>query len=114
MRWGRGRRRRCSSPEPWSGWSATQALFYARRIPDAIAGPFVEVATVFARSPWLGGVATLGAVAVSLVVVVGWVRLVRSPRRRLGGLIPLTTLPLLLVWPFTEAGRFLIPLFPSS
>lgn len=99
-------------PRALVGLAGTQALFYARRIPDAIAGPFVEVATVFARSPWLDGLATLGAVAVSLVVVVGWVRLVRSPRRRLGGLIPLTTLPLLLVWPFTEAGRFLIPLIP--
>ena len=89
-----------------------QTLFYARRIPDAIAGPFIEVATVFGRSSLLGGVATAGASAATAVVVLGWVRLVRIPRRRLGGLIPLATLPLLLVWPFTEAGRFLIPLVP--
>ena len=38
--------------------------------------------------------------------------MVRSPRLRLGGLIPLATIPLLLLWPFTEAGRFLIPLVP--
>ena len=96
----------------WPDLVAAQALFYTRRIPDAIAGPFVEVATVFARVPWLGTVATGFAVVVTLVVVLGWVRMLQSPRRRLGGLIPLVTLPLLLVWPFTEAGRFLIPLVP--
>ena len=36
----------------------------------------------------------------------------RTPRRRLAGLIAFTTLALLLVWPFTEAGRFLVPLVP--
>ena len=91
---------------------AEQALFYARRIPDAIAGPFVEVATVFSRSSRFGTLATVAAVGATAVVVLGWVRLVKNPRRRLGGLIPLVTLPLLLVWPFTEAGRFLIPLVP--
>ena len=39
-------------------------------------------------------------------------RALRSPRRRLAGLTALATLGLLLVWPFTEAGRFLIPLVP--
>ena len=34
---------------------AGQALFYARRIPDAMIGPFIEVATVFGRDRWLGG-----------------------------------------------------------
>jgi len=89
-----------------------QGLFYARRIPDAIAGPFVEVATVFGRSSRLATGATLVGVAVTGIILLGWVRSVRSPRRRLGGLIPLATFPLLLVWPFTEAGRFLIPLVP--
>ena len=37
---------------------------------------------------------------------------VADARRRQAGLIVATTLPLLLVWPFTEAGRFLIPLVP--
>jgi len=36
----------------------------------------------------------------------------RTPRRRLAGLIALFTLALLLVWPFTEAGRFLFPIVP--
>jgi len=89
-----------------------QGLFYARRIPDALVGPFVEVATVFGRSPRLATVATLAGVAVTGIILLGWVRSVGSPRRRLGGLVPLTTFPLLLVWPFTEAGRFLIPLVP--
>ncbi len=118
---------------PWVGWQvwvgsgtqsglfqvgdlprivASQTVFYARRIPDVIVGPFVEVATVFGRSAWLGRVATVGAVAVACLVVLGWVRSGMSQRRRLGGLIPLLTLPLLLVWPFTEAGRFLVPLVP--
>ena len=118
---------------PWVGWQARvgsgsqsslfrwdglpglilgQTLFYARRMPDMLFGPFVEVATVFGRSPWLARAATVGAVGFALVVTLGWVRSVRSERRRLGGLVPMATLPLLLVWPFTEAGRFLIPLVP--
>ncbi len=118
---------------PWIGWQArvgrgtqaglfsggstpdrvaAQALFYARRIPDQVAGPFVEAATVFGRSPALALAATVGALAATSVVLSGWIRLLRVPRRRLGALIPLATLPLLLVWPFTEAGRFLIPLVP--
>ena len=35
-----------------------------------------------------------------------------APRKRLAGLIPTITLALLLMWPYTEAGRFLIPLVP--
>src|SRR5262249_114167 len=35
------------------------------------------------------------------------------PRRRLAGLTAFCTLALLLVWPFTEAGRFLVPLVPA-
>ena len=92
---------------------ASQALFYSRRIPDAIVGPFVEAATVFGRSPRLSSLATGAAVAASAVVVLGWSRMIRSPRQRLGALIPLATMALLLAWPFTEAGRFLIPLVPS-
>ena len=92
---------------------AGQALFYARRVPDALSGPFVEVATVFTRSGWVGSAATAGAIAASIVVGIGLVRATLDPRRRLAGLVPLATLPLLLIWPFTEAGRFLIPLVPS-
>jgi len=118
---------------PWVGWQVrvgsgsqsglfrrdelstlipNQALFYARRIPDAVAGPFIEVATVFGRTSWLAALATAVGVVATSVVLLGWVRLGRTPRRRLGGLIPLLTLPLLLAWPFTEAGRFLVPLVP--
>ncbi|MHC5538834.1 ArnT family glycosyltransferase, partial [Singulisphaera rosea] len=52
------------------------------------------------------------ALGVCVPIGRGWVRLIRSPRRRLAGLIPLATFPLLVLWPFTEAGRFLIPLIP--
>jgi hypothetical protein len=38
--------------------------------------------------------------------------MLRTARQRLGGLIALITLTLLLIWPFTEAGRFLFPLVP--
>ncbi len=118
---------------PWIGWLATvrhntqaglldargilprlasQALFYARRTPDSLTGPFVEVATVFSRSRAVGVVATAGALVISAILVLGLIRATMDPRRRLAGLVPLVTLPLLLVWPFTEAGRFLIPLVP--
>jgi hypothetical protein len=90
----------------------SQALFYFRRVPDALTGPFIEVATVFSRSKMIGIAATILAVFVSAVVLVGLIRCAIDPRRRLAGLVPLVTLPLLLVWPFTEAGRFLIPLVP--
>ena len=93
---------------------AAQGLFYARRLPDAIAGPFVEFATIFGRSGRVGWVATTLAVLASGLIVAGWVRLAGSPRRRLGGLIPLATMPILLAWPFTEAGRFLVPLVPFA
>ncbi len=83
-----------------------------RRMPDALAGPFVEVATVFTRSRAVGVIATAGAIVVSAVILVGWIRSLTNPRRRLAGLVGLVTLPLLLVWPFTEAGRFLIPMVP--
>lgn len=101
-----------------------QLLFYTRRIPDQLFGPFVEVATVYVQRPvlalgtakgrWLNlvGVATAGAAIGTAVVGLGWWHALRSSRRRLAGLVPTLTLPLLLVWPFTEAGRFLVPLVP--
>lgn len=91
---------------------AGQALFYLRRIPDLVLGPFVEVATVFGRSAAVAGAATAFAAAATALVLAGWLVLVRDPRRRLAGLVPLATLPVLLGWPFTEAGRFLVPLLP--
>jgi Dolichyl-phosphate-mannose-protein mannosyltransferase len=91
---------------------AGQALFYLQRLPDQITGPFVEVGTVFKRSPVLATAANLWAVMATAIVVWGWVQTLRTPRRRLVGMIAFTTLSLLLIWPFIEAGRFLIPLVP--
>ena len=89
-----------------------QALFYLERLPDQITGPFVEVATVFRHSRAIALVADLWAACASAVLIGGWAKTLRTPRRRLAGLIAFTTLALLLVWPFTEAGRFLVPLVP--
>ncbi len=92
------------------GIIAENALFYVRRIPDAIVGPVIEAATVY--RPGLAIPATMFALGVTALVGFGWVAFMRSSRRRLLGLVPLVTLAALLVWPFTEAGRFLIPLVP--
>jgi hypothetical protein len=89
-----------------------QALFYLQRFPDQITGPFVEVGTVFTHSPVLATAANLWAVMTTATVVWGWVQTLRTPRRWLVGMIAFTTLSLLLIWPFIEAGRFLIPLVP--
>ncbi|HWE37400.1 MAG TPA: hypothetical protein VG406_12600, partial [Isosphaeraceae bacterium] len=89
---------------------AENAWFYTRRLPDQVTGPLVEVATVF-RPGWARP-AGAWAVAASALIVAGWVAAARSKRRRLAALVPATTLPLLLAWPFTEAGRFLVPLVP--
>lgn len=88
----------------------SQAVFYAQRLPDQLTGPLIEIGTVF-RPQWRG-LATAVAAVVSAVIVAGWVRTLSRPRRRLAGLSALLTLGLLLVWPFTEAGRFLVPLVP--
>jgi hypothetical protein len=118
---------------PWAGWLATvghhtqpallaqgglahrlagQGLFYLQRIPDQLTGPAVEIGTVFRHSRPAAAAANAWAVLASGLVIVGWLRTLRDPRRRVAGLVPLATLPLLLAWPFTEAGRFLIPLVP--
>ena len=89
-----------------------QALFYLQRLPDQITGPLVEVATVFGRSPAIAGFANLWAAAATAIIVAGWMCTLRVPRRRLAGLISLITIALLLIWPFTEAGRFLFPIVP--
>jgi hypothetical protein len=89
---------------------AENAWFYVRRMPDQVTGPLVEVATVFRPGwAWPAGMWAVGATG---VIVAGWVASARSSRRRLAALVPATTLPLLLAWPFTEAGRFLVPLVP--
>jgi hypothetical protein len=94
------------------GGIAGQLVFYVRRIPDQITGPFVEVGTVFQDSPTVALLASGWAVLATAVIACGWVSMLRRSRRRLAGLIPLCSLVLLLVWPFTEAGRFLVPLIP--
>jgi hypothetical protein len=91
---------------------ALQLAFYVQRIPDQLTGPFVEVATVFQRLPVVAAAANIWAVLATALIVLGWVCTLGRPRRRLAGLIPLITLGMLLAWPFTEAGRFLIPLIP--
>jgi len=88
------------------------ALFYLQRIPDQVTGPVIEVATVIRRTPGLERLANMWALVFSGVVIAGWLVAVRRQRRRLAGLIPMMTLALLLIWPYTEAGRFLIPLVP--
>jgi MFS family permease len=89
-----------------------QMLFYSRRIPDYLTGPFVEVATIFGRSRLAVAIATAWSMTMTLIVSLGWVRMLQRPNRRLAGLLALVSLGLLLLWPFTEAGRFLVPLIP--
>jgi len=96
----------------WAGRIGRQLMFYVQRIPDQLTGPFVEVGTIFQRSPLIAIVAQLWAVLATALIVVGWLRALRRPRSRLAGLIPLLTLGILILWPYTEAGRFLIPLIP--
>ena len=96
----------------WLERVAGQLVFYVRRIPDQVTGPFVEVGTVFQRSRVVSIAADVWAVAASAIVAFGWVRSLRRPQWRLAGLVPFCTLIVLLSWPFTEAGRFLIPLIP--
>lgn len=122
---------------PWVGWMATigpaaktqasllvggdgtwterlgrQSVFYIQRIPDQFTGPFVEVGTGSGRSPIMAIAPNLWAVMVTGLIIAGWLRCIGRPRRRLAGLLPLVTLAMLAIWPYTEAGRFLIPLIP--
>ncbi len=88
-----------------------QGLFYLERVPDAILGPYVEVAT--ARGGLVRVVAVAFAVGVLAIVGVGLIALGRRRRAgRIALLISIATVGLLLFWPYTEAGRFLIPLVP--
>jgi hypothetical protein len=87
-----------------------QARFYVGRIPDLIVGPFVEVSTVF--RPGGTGPAMMWASIATGIIVCGWIARLRRPAWRLAGSVPMVTLAVLLCWPFTEAGRFLIPLVP--
>jgi hypothetical protein len=120
---------------PWAGWlavagSPTQvsllalnqasfggrvaalALFYLQRLPDQLTGPIVEVGTVFQNRPLVTAAVNAWAVLATGLLAIGLVRTLRCRRRRSVGLTVFATLAVLLVWPFTEAGRFLIPLVP--
>jgi hypothetical protein len=90
-----------------------QALFYMERIPDQLTAPVVEVATVFGRSTALRWGAIAWAAVVAAVVLGGMLATLRDRRRRTAGLVGVATLGMLLVWPYTEAGRFLVPLIPA-
>jgi Dolichyl-phosphate-mannose-protein mannosyltransferase len=100
------------SDEGWPARVAQLAAFYVERIPDQITGPFVEVGTRFQSSWRIAITAQMWAILATGVIVTGWLRALKRPRRRLTGLVPLVTLGVLVVWPYTEAGRFLIPLVP--
>jgi hypothetical protein len=91
---------------------AQQSIKYLQRIPDQITGPFVEVATEFRSEATLAVLANLWATMAASVIGAGWFRLLRRRRGRLAGLVPLLTLGVLVLWPYTEAGRLLIPLIP--
>ena len=120
---------------PWIGWLAlagtpnqasllalnndtfgdrifTLAGFYMQRLPDQLTGPLVEIGTVFQRKTAIVAAVNTWAVVATGVMAVGLVRTLRLRRRRTAGVTAFVTLGILLVWPFTEAGRFLIPLVP--
>lgn len=90
-----------------------QALFYAVRIPDTLTAPVLEVATVFSGRPTLAMAATLLGVALTSVTLLGMFDLIRRPATRPAGMVLVLTLAVLLIWPYTEAGRFLVPLVPA-
>lgn len=91
---------------------ATLTVFYVQRLPDQITGPFVEIATVFRGTGAVVVAANAWAILATCLIALGLARALRTPRRRIAGLVAGCSLALLLVWPFTEAGRFLIPLVP--
>jgi len=88
------------------------AVFYVQRLPDQLTGPIVEIGTVFQHRTIVAAAVNIWAVVATGVLAVGLVRTLPRPRRRPAGLTAFATLAVLLVWPFTEAGRFLIPLVP--
>jgi hypothetical protein len=96
----------------WLERIAGLLVFYVRRIPDQVIGPFVEVGTAFQHSAKVAMAANVWAATATALIALGWVRALRRSQRRLAGLVALATLLVLLVWPYTEAGRFLIPLIP--
>jgi hypothetical protein len=98
--------------ERLAGRIAGLAVFYLQRLPDQLTGPIVEIGTVFQDRALVAAAVNAWAVLATGVLALGLVRTLRSRRRRPVGLTALATLAVLLVWPFTEAGRFLVPLVP--
>jgi hypothetical protein len=90
-----------------------QSFFYLVRMPDVLFGPFLETATVFQKSPFLKVIALFLGV-LFLVNLIKGCRLIyeKSAYGRISVLYLVATFVVLLLWPFTEAGRFLIPLLP--
>jgi len=89
---------------------SSQAVFYILRIPDQLFGPLNEVATIF-RPRWKLVGYSWGIIATATILA-GLKSTLRRPRWRLAGLTFFLTMALLLIWPFQEAGRFLIPMVP--
>jgi hypothetical protein len=89
-----------------------QLVFYIMRIPDQLTGPVVEVGTGVQASRVVRSMAGLWGLGATGIIIVGLVIALLRPRTRLAALIPITTICVLLAWPFTEAGRFLIPVVP--
>jgi hypothetical protein len=88
------------------------AIFYLQRLPDQLTGPLVEIGTVFQHRAWVKVAVNTWATVATGVLTIGLLLTLRIRRRRIAGLTAFATLTILLVWPFTEAGRFLIPLVP--
>jgi hypothetical protein len=91
---------------------ADQSIFYTRRLPDSLFGPYIETATIFMSSPAMALVATLIAAGFCMICIAGFITLAKSPLTRFSAIYFGISLSILIVWPFTEAGRFLIPLIP--
>ena len=96
----------------WSVRIGRQLVFYIMRIPDQLTGPVVEVGTGVQASGVVRSMAGLWCLGATAIITVGLVIALLRPRMRLAALIPIITSFVLLAWPFTEAGRFLIPLVP--
>ena len=89
-----------------------QTWFYFQRLPDQVIGPFVEVATAGRSPSYFAVLASFWALVATSTLVYGWTSMLQVCRCRLASMIGFLTLGLLLIWPFSEAGRFLIPLLP--
>jgi len=74
----------------------------------------VETATVFRSDLRVAALATVLAAVFAAVWCVGLIRMIRNESTRPAGLYLACSLAILVVWPFTEAGRFLIPLVPLN